>query len=154
MGGVNNIYLSLFLLLLFLIPCSVIAQAIKGPNRVELFIEYTGEPTQPDSVYLNPATMFMHDTVLLTVVVELGSTASLSKFRVKAGKNAGGYNLAQKTFSFNGPAVLPDGAAYERVGNVVYLTLGKFYGIQQASVEVELEDSQGRKSLPVQAHFN
>ena len=153
-GGGNNIYLLLFLLSLSLFAGSAFSQTISGPGRVDLFIEYVHPLSMPDSAYLDPAAMFLHDTVLVTLVVELKNNASVSKFRVKAGKNSGSNNLIQKTFTFDGPSSMPDGTAYKRRGNVVYLTLGKFFGISQASAEVELEDSQGRKSLPVQAQFN
>jgi hypothetical protein len=68
---------------------------------------------------------------------------------VKFGLSSSNYNLLNKTFMFDVSGTLSDGTSYSRVGNVVYLTLGTYVGLQNGFAEVKLEDTYARLTDPV-----
>jgi hypothetical protein len=89
------------------------------------------------------------DTLMATMIVVVNDTLNLNKLYVKFGTTAGGSNLLSKTFVFNQVGNFNDGTAYERKGNIIYLTLGQnFMGLNTFYAEVKLENNSLQQGTP------
>lgn len=87
--------------------------------------------------------------VLYKAVFILHDTTTTSKFHVKMGSAAGTSNYINKTFVFDQSGSFPDGTAYERIGRVIYLSLGTYAGISTYAIELKVENSNGQLSSPL-----
>lgn len=78
-----------------------------------------------------------------TMVIEITNAANISKIHVKMGSTDGGNDLFARVFDFDVSNNLSSGTSYRREGNVIYLGIGSFTGLNHFFAEAKLEDAQG-----------
>jgi hypothetical protein len=136
------IFLLAFLLTLFY---QVKSQNILSAERMDMILEAA---PNDNSLSSNDTTFATNTHVVSKLIIVLQDTVHLSKIHVKLGTTNNNYNLLNKYFSFDVNGTLADGTSYQRLGNVVYLTLGTYTGLQNAFAEVKLEDTYARFTEP------
>jgi hypothetical protein len=122
------------------------AQVILPADRIDMILEASPSSTTIPS---SDSTFSANTPVTTKLIIVLQDTVHLSKIYVKFGLSSSNYNLLNKTFMFDVSGTLSDGTSYSRVGNVVYLTLGTYVGLQNGFAEVKLEDTYARLTDPV-----
>ncbi len=127
------------------------AQNILPAQRIDMLLEATTTTTQTPS---NDSTFASNAQVATKLIIVLQDTVHLSKIHVKVGTTATNYNLITKQFTFGTTGTFADGTSYTRTGNVVYLTLGTYLGLQNAFAEIKLEDTFARFTDPVTVSGN
>lgn len=138
----NNLLLAFMLTLFFQVKSQIILPA----NRIDMILEASPSSTTIPS---SDSTFSANTPVTTKLVIVLQDTVHLSKIYVKFGSSSSNYNLLNKTFMFDVSGTLSDGTSYNRIGNVVYLTLGTYVGLQNGFAEVKLEDAYARLTDPV-----
>lgn len=83
------------------------------------------------------------------MVIIVTDTTVISKIHVRMGNTNGSNDLFSKQYDFDVTANFPDGTSYRREGNVIYLGIGDYTGLNHFYAEAKLEDSLGVISAPI-----
>lgn len=129
-----------------LLATPLFGQVPSPPNRVDLFIQSTDPNVSFDPATSSGISPYAEDTALVTVVIELNSTSGTDSIKVKLGNSSGGSQYLDAHFAFDDYGPYTGGMSYKREGNIVYLCLGQYYGIDSLYGEVKLSNTSGNSS--------
>lgn len=111
-------------------------------NDLKVFLK----PVNPDGTALETRdkSVLMSDDTYQNVVLALTYNSSdvPTKFHVKLGDTEGGSEKTQLLLNADSNG-LPEGVAVDHKGNVYYLTIGRFKGMQSFYAEVKVETANG-----------
>jgi len=122
---------------------SLNAQNIQPPTGLQVFFKPVD--ANGNALHIRGHSKINLDTVLqqVTYAISLESVGGISNIHVKLGTTIGGNEKAEFVIPFDAPNNLPAGVSYNRKGNVVYIGVGNYSGMDKYYAEVRLEDSAG-----------
>jgi hypothetical protein len=142
----NKIKIVLTLLFALGICKPMISQNIFPPTSMEVFLEI--DPS--DTTYAIGDTLFAATAKLnAKMAIVLQDTVHIDQIHVKLGTAANATQYLTKSFTFDISGVLPDGTEYLREGNVLYLKLGQYLGLNHFKASVVLENANSYLTSPV-----
>ncbi|PCI95670.1 MAG: hypothetical protein COB15_11940 [Flavobacteriales bacterium] len=139
-------------LIVLLVASVSVAQQLVKPESLDVHLELVSDSQNLGQLEEQEGDPLSQITATTTqkvkYVIGLLSELNISKIHAKMGTTDGGNEVFEIVANFDG-LNLPEGVTLTKTGNLVYLELGEYIGIQTFYAEVVLEDNAGGFTLPL-----